>query len=84
MGQCISQYENKDNNNNLNSKKKKRKMLYKSTRDSKFKNWYNNSYFNYSDNKENVSPYNKSLDLNINQKGDINNYSDIKKFEELQ
>ena len=80
MGSCFTKNENKDNNNNLNSKIKRQKMFNKGMNSAT----NNNKHFYYLDNKEKVSPYNKSIDLNINQKGDINNYNDIKKFEELQ
>ena len=63
-----------------NSKIKRQKMFNKGMNSAT----NNNKHFYYLDNKEKVSPYNKSIDLNINQKGDINNYNDIKKFEELQ
>ena len=75
MGCCFSKIENKDNNNKLINSPK---FFYEREKNDRNKNDY---IYNLG-NKQKVLSYNKSSDLNINQKGDINNYNDIKKFEE--
>ena len=44
----------------------------------------NNDFFYNYKNKNKIFLTNQNFDLNINQKGDINNYIDVKQFEEFQ
>lgn len=76
MGICQPKSKSKNNNNKSNPE------INKKYPDELKKN-KNNNYYNYLDVKKN-SLSKTSSGLNINQIGDINNYKDIKFFEQTQ
>ena len=80
MGNCGSTNEIKNNDNNTNP-------LINKTKQNEFKQSNNNKGFTYNNknnNKNRISSVKTNNSLNINQIGDINNYSDIKYFEQTQ
>ena len=76
MGIC--QPKSKSKNNNIKSNPEINKKYPDELKQNK-----NNKYYNYLDVKKN-SLSKTSSGLNINQIGDINNYKDIKFFEQTQ
>ena len=78
MGNCGPKNKAKNNNNKSNP------VINKKNPD-ELKQNKNNKDFLYNDNnKNNISLSKTSIGLNINQIGDMNNYSDIKFFEQTQ
>ena len=76
MGICQPKIKSKNNNNKSNPEINKKYP-------DELKQNKNNKYYNYLDVKKN-SLSKTSSGLNINQIGDINNYKDIKFFEQTQ
>ena len=76
MGSCQPKSKSKKNNNKSNPEINKKYP-------DELKQNKNNKYYNYLDVKKN-SLSKTSSGLNINQIGDINNYKDIKFFEQTQ
>ena len=82
MGNCGP--KNKTKNNNINYNNKSNPAINKKNID-EIKQNKNNKDFKYNDTNINKISLSKTRSgLNINQIGDINNYSDIKYFEQTQ
>ena len=78
MGNCGTKNKIKNENNKLNPPINNKKK-------NEFAQVKKNNDFSYNYKKKNkISSTNQNFDLNINQKGDINNYIDVKQFEEFQ